>query len=66
MRCASFTLKGNTRLGTVIACKVLQMKLATKVDHDRKPEDPKGDFPEAHKEVNYIFSRPDSYESRRK
>jgi hypothetical protein len=25
-----------------------------------------GDFPEAHKEVNYIYGGPDSYESRRK
>jgi hypothetical protein len=30
-----------------------------------KPEDPNGDFPEAHKEVNYIYGGPDSYESRR-
>jgi hypothetical protein len=32
----------------------------------KKPEEPKGDFPEAHKEVNYIYGGPDSYESRRK
>jgi hypothetical protein len=31
-----------------------------------KPEDPKGDFPKAHKEVNYMFGGPDSYESMRK
>jgi hypothetical protein len=42
------------------------LKLAKKVDQERNPKDPKGDFPEAHKEVNYIYGRPDSYESRRK
>jgi hypothetical protein len=41
-------------------------KTAKKVDQEMKPEDPKGDFPEAHKEVNYIYSGPDSYESQRK
>jgi hypothetical protein len=30
------------------------------------PEDPKGDFPEVHKENNYIYGGTDSYESRRK
>jgi hypothetical protein len=40
------------------------LKLAKKVKQDKKPEDPKGDFPEAHKEVNYIYDGPDSYESR--
>jgi hypothetical protein len=39
---------------------------AKKTDQDKKPEDPKGDFPKARKEVNYIFSWPDSYESKRK
>jgi hypothetical protein len=32
----------------------------------RKPEEPMGNFPEAHKEVNYIYGGPESYESRRK
>jgi hypothetical protein len=32
----------------------------------KKPEEPKGNFPEAHKEVNYICFGPKSYESRRK
>jgi hypothetical protein len=32
----------------------------------QKPKDPKGDFPEAHKEVNYIYGGPESNESRRK
>jgi hypothetical protein len=32
----------------------------------QNPKEPKGDFPEAHKEVNYIYGGPDSYESRRK
>jgi hypothetical protein len=35
-------------------------------DHEKKSEDPKGDFPEAHKEVNYEFGGPDSYEPKRK
>jgi hypothetical protein len=35
-------------------------------DQVKKPEESKGDFPEAHKEVNYIYGDPDSYESRRK
>jgi hypothetical protein len=39
---------------------------AKKTDQDKKPKDPKGDFPKARKEVNYIFSWPDSYESKRK
>jgi hypothetical protein len=40
--------------------------MAKAVDQEKKPEDPKGDFPEAHKEVNYIFGGPDSYEPKRK
>jgi hypothetical protein len=40
--------------------------MAKGADHEKKPEEPKGDFPEAHKEVNYIYGGPDSYESRRK
>jgi hypothetical protein len=32
----------------------------------KKPKNPKGDFPKAHKEVNYIYGGPESYESRRK
>jgi hypothetical protein len=35
-------------------------------DQEKRPEDPKGDFTEAHKEVNYIFCGPDSYEPKRK
>jgi hypothetical protein len=31
-------------------------------NQEKKPEDSKGDFPEAHKEVNYIFGGPNSYE----
>jgi hypothetical protein len=42
------------------------LRLAMKAKQDKKPKDPKGDFPEAHKEVNYINSGPNSYESRRK
>jgi hypothetical protein len=29
--------------------------IAKKADQEKKPEEPKGDFPEAHKEVNYIY-----------
>jgi hypothetical protein len=42
------------------------LKTAKKTNQEKKPEEPKGDFPEAHKEVNYIYGGPDSYESRRK
>jgi hypothetical protein len=35
-------------------------------DQEKKPKDPKGDFPDFHKEVNYIFGGPDSYEPKRK
>jgi hypothetical protein len=40
--------------------------MAKPSDHENKPEDPKGDFLEAHKEVNYIFGGPDSYEPKGK
>jgi hypothetical protein len=40
--------------------------MAKVADQEKKPKVPKGDFPEAHKEVNYIFGGPDSYESKRK
>jgi hypothetical protein len=33
-------------------------------DQEKKPEEPKGNFPKAHKEVNYIYGGPDFYESR--
>jgi hypothetical protein len=42
------------------------LKSAKKADQDKKPDDPKGNFPKAHKEVNYIYRGPDFYESRRK
>jgi hypothetical protein len=42
------------------------LKMAKKADQEKKPEDPKGDFLEAHKAVNYIYGGPDSYESKRK
>jgi hypothetical protein len=42
------------------------LKTTKKADQKKKPDEPKGDFPEAHKQVNYIYSGPDSYESRRK
>jgi hypothetical protein len=40
--------------------------MTKKADQEEKPKEPKGDFPEAHKEVNYIHGGPESYESRRK
>jgi hypothetical protein len=40
--------------------------MANRANLEKMPEEPKGDFPEAHKEVNYIYGGPDSYESRRK
>jgi hypothetical protein len=40
--------------------------MAKPADQEKKPEDPKGDFPEVHKEVNYIFGGPDLYEPKRK
>jgi hypothetical protein len=42
------------------------LKTAKVADQDRKPKEPKGNFLKAHKEVNYIYGGPDSYESRRK
>jgi hypothetical protein len=42
------------------------LKMAKKTNQEKKPEDLKGDFLEAHKEVNYIYGGPDSYELRRK
>jgi hypothetical protein len=42
------------------------LKTAKKADQEKKPEEPMGDFPEAHKDVNYIYGCLDSYESRRK
>jgi hypothetical protein len=35
-------------------------------NQEKEPEDPKGDIPNTHKEVNYIFGGPDSYEPKRK
>jgi hypothetical protein len=40
--------------------------MAKGAGQDKKPEEPKGGFPEAHKEANYIYGGPNSYESRRK
>jgi hypothetical protein len=42
------------------------LKTAKGGDQEKKPEEPKGDFHEAHKEVNYIYGGHDSYESRQK
>jgi hypothetical protein len=42
------------------------LKVAKWDDQEKKPEEPKCDFPEANKEVSYINGGPNSYESRRK
>jgi hypothetical protein len=42
------------------------LKTAKVGDQEKMPEDPKGNFPEAHKGVNYVFGGPDSYEPKRK
>jgi hypothetical protein len=42
------------------------LKTAKGGDQEKKPKDPKGDFPKAHKEVNYIYGGPESHESWRK
>jgi hypothetical protein len=39
------------------------LKIAKKAGQEKKPKDPKGGLPEAHKEVNYIYCEPDSYDS---
>jgi hypothetical protein len=40
--------------------------MVKKANQEKKPEDQNDDFPEAHKDVNYIYGGPDSYESRRR
>jgi hypothetical protein len=42
------------------------LKSAKKADQGKKPEEPNGNFPKAHKDMNYIYGGPDSYMSRRK
>jgi hypothetical protein len=42
------------------------LKTAKGADQEKKSKEPKGDFPEAYKEVNYIYGDPGSYESRQK
>jgi hypothetical protein len=37
-----------------------------KADQKKNLEEPEGNFPEAHMEVNYIYGGPNYYESRRK
>jgi hypothetical protein len=36
--------------------------MAKHADQEKKLEEPKGDFSKVHKEVNYIYGGPDSYE----
>jgi hypothetical protein len=40
------------------------LKIAKGANQEKKPKEPRGDFPEAHNEVNYIYGGLDSYESR--
>jgi hypothetical protein len=40
--------------------------MAKGADQEKKPKEPKGDFPKAHKDVNYIYGGSDLYEWRRK
>jgi hypothetical protein len=40
--------------------------MAKIADQEKKLEESKGDFLEAHKKINYIYGGLDSYESRRK
>jgi hypothetical protein len=40
--------------------------MVKKTNQEKKPKEPNGDFPKAHKEANYIYGGPDSYESKRK
>jgi hypothetical protein len=64
---AYFTLQGSTRLKTAIVCKVLQMRFWSWPKRLIKTRSPKTGRATSHcKEVNYIFDRPDSYESKRK
>jgi hypothetical protein len=42
------------------------LKTANGADQEKKPKEPKGDIPEVHNKVNYIYGGPESYESRRK
>jgi hypothetical protein len=42
------------------------LKTTKGADQEKKPQEPKGNFPEAHKEVNYIYGSHELYESRRK
>jgi hypothetical protein len=66
---AFFIPRESTRSETATDSKVLQMRFSRQPSRPikrRKPKEPKGDFPEAHKEVNYIFGGPDSYEPKRK
>jgi hypothetical protein len=42
------------------------LKTANGADQEKKPKEPKGDIPEVHNKVNYIYGGPESYDSRRK
>jgi hypothetical protein len=42
------------------------LKTAKGANQEKKPEEPRGFFPKAHKKVKYIYGGPVSYESRRK
>jgi hypothetical protein len=65
-RICIFHTKESTRPRTVTDFKVLQMRSQDgQADRSREEvEDPKGNFPEAHKEVNYILVAPTSMSPR--
>jgi hypothetical protein len=63
------TPRESTRPRTTTDSKILQMKYSRRpkaLIRRKKPKEPKGDFPEAYKEVNYIYGGSDSFESRHK
>jgi hypothetical protein len=42
------------------------LKTTKGANQEKRNKESKGDIPKAHKEVNYIYGGPESYESRRK
>jgi hypothetical protein len=65
---SAFSTSGEIiRPETTTDSKVLQIRCSRQPKGSIKRKSPKsGDFLEAHKEVNYIYGGPDSYESMRK
>jgi hypothetical protein len=63
------TPRESIRHETMTDSKVLQMRYSRRPRRPikrKKFEEPKVNFPRAHKEVNYIYDGPKSYEPRRK